>query len=193
MEATVLDNIPFTAELSMFTERMRIQKRPAMVEQMAALLEEAKGIARPKVMFKDMPIEKKGEDFIVLAGVTFHSRDLCQTVEALPRVFPTVATCGLELGNWAMQYEDMMVRFFAEVICEAAMTAAQDYLAQYVAQHHGAAAITYILPGTLDWPITEQEKLFTLVGDTAPIGVHLTEQGTMRPIKTVSALYYETI
>ncbi|HAA37922.1 MAG TPA: hypothetical protein DCE00_03510 [Firmicutes bacterium] len=192
MDAIILDNIPFTAELEMFTERMRLQKRPALVKQLAALLEEAKGIARPKVMFKELPIEKKGEDLIVLDGVSFRSRDLRQTVADLPRVFPTIATCGHELGNWAAAYEDMMVRFFAEVICEAAMTAAQEYLAQYVAQHHGAAAITYILPGTLDWPITDQDKLFALIGDTAPIGVYLTEQGTMRPIKTVSALYYET-
>ncbi|HZK24894.1 MAG TPA: hypothetical protein VFC74_05860 [Oscillospiraceae bacterium] len=193
MEAIILDNIPFTAELEMFTERLRIQKRPAMIEQFAELLEEAKGIARPKVMFKEMPIAEKGENFIVLDGVTFHSRELRHTVDSLPRVFPTVVTCGLELGNWSAAYEDMMVRFFAEVICEGAMTSAQEYLAQYAAQQHGAEAITYILPGTLDWPIEEQEKVFTLVGDTTPIGVHLTAQGTMRPIKSVSALYYETV
>ncbi|NLZ39077.1 MAG: hypothetical protein GX893_05655 [Firmicutes bacterium] len=73
------------------------------------------------------------------------------------------------------------------------MIAAQEYLAAYVFQEFGAADITYILPGTLDWSLAEQEKLFALIGDTTPIGVRLLSYSTMRPVKTVSALYYETV
>lgn len=192
MKAIILDHIPFTTELEMFTERMRIKKRPAAVKQLAQLLEEAKGIARPKVMFKETVIAEKGENYIVLDGLIFKSCSLRNTLGELNRVFPTVVTCGHELEEWANTIEGLFPRFCAEVICEAAMIAAQEYLAAYVAREFGAAAITYILPGTLDWALTEQEKLFALVGDTAPIGVTLLSYSTMRPVKTVSALYYET-
>ncbi|NLZ39078.1 MAG: hypothetical protein GX893_05660 [Firmicutes bacterium] len=76
MKAIILDNIPFTAELEMFTERLRIKNKPSAVKQLAQLLAEAKGIARPKAMFKETVIAEKGEDYIVLDGLTFKSRDL---------------------------------------------------------------------------------------------------------------------
>ena len=49
-------------------------------------------------------------------------------------------------------------------------------------------------PGSLpDWPITEQAKLFSLLGDVkALIGVTLTESMLMLPTKSVSGVYFET-
>ena len=191
MSAIILDYIPFTATLDTFVERMRIQNRRSAKEELAELLEEAIPLARPKVMFLEAKIAQKGDGFIVIEGLTLTSQALRETVDALTRVFPVVVTCGTELATWASGVDGLFSRFCADVICEAAMCSAQEYLTRYVAERFSAAPITYILPGTLDWPMEAQKQLFTLVGDTEPIGVTLTAHNTMRPIKTVSALYYE--
>jgi hypothetical protein len=49
-------------------------------------------------------------------------------------------------------------------------------------------------PGRLeDWPLTEQESLFALLGDTeAKIGVRLTGSMLMYPTKSVSGILFST-
>ncbi|HHX73651.1 MAG TPA: hypothetical protein GX699_01955 [Firmicutes bacterium] len=192
MDIIILDKIAFNAPLGMFAERMRLQKRPALLREVEELLAEAKRIARPRVMFGEAAVESLGENDVQIGGRTFHSSALRQTLAGRTRVFPAVATCGTELAAWAEEKTGMFTRFSAEAICEAAMAAAQAAMAEYVAAQWGAARITYILPGTLDWPLEEQEKIFALLEGGEAIGVQLTPQGTMRPVKTVSALYYET-
>lgn len=191
MNTVILEQIVFDTPLEMFTERLRIQNKPALIEEFAELLAEAKAIARPKVMFQVADIIESGEDYVVIAGQTFYSRKLTETLAKLKRVFPAIATCGRELAEWANGKDGVLASFYAQVLCEAAMGCAQDYFARYVAQHYQAKEITYFLPGTYDWPLDEQAKLFALLKDASVIGVELTPSGTMRPMKTVSAIYYE--
>ena len=49
-------------------------------------------------------------------------------------------------------------------------------------------------PGSLaDWPITQQQQLFSLFGDVeAKIGVRLTDSFLMLPMKSVSGVYFPT-
>jgi len=191
LSTVILDQIVFNAPLEMFTERLRIQNKPALIEEFAGLLQEAKTIARPKVIFKAAEITATGDDYVAIAGQTFYSQTLKETLVNLKRVFPAIATCGRELAEWADGIDGVYTAFCAQVICEAAMGWAQDYFAHYVARHYQTKEIAYILPGTYDWPLVEQEKLFSLLNAAAAIGVELTASGTMRPIKTVSAVYYE--
>ena len=81
MDAVILSDIVFDAPLEMFVERMRIQKRPSAIEELRELLEQAMPIARPKAMFKESLITDTGEDFVVIEGKTFYSRDLRQTFQ----------------------------------------------------------------------------------------------------------------
>lgn len=191
MSVVILDQIVFDAPLELFTERLRLQNKPALVEEFAEMLEEAKSVARPKVIFKAAEIIARGDDYVEIAGQVFYSRTLRETLANLQRVFPTIATCGRELAAWAEGKEGVLDAFYAQVLCEAAMSCAQDYFARYVARHYQAGEVTYFLPGTYDWPLAEQAKLFALLENAAAIGVELTASGTMRPIKTVSAIYYE--
>jgi hypothetical protein len=49
-------------------------------------------------------------------------------------------------------------------------------------------------PGSLaDWPITQQEELFSIFGNVEDlIGVKLTESFLMVPLKSVSGIYFPT-
>ena len=118
-----MDQIVFNAPLEMFTERLRIQNKPANWK-FAGLLQEAKTIARPKVIFKAAEITATGDDYVAIAGQT-------QSNKGNTGKFKTCLPghCHLRpgAGKWADGIDGVYTAF-VPVICEAAMGWAQDYL-----------------------------------------------------------------
>ena len=164
-------------------------KEAEMIQQMA---EEAVEVASPKGLYTIAYIENKSEDRVDIEGVTFTSRVLRVNLADAQRVFPFVVTCGQELAEWALKYEDILENYLADNIMEIYLDAARDFLEQHISDNYNPGKISKMNPGSLkDWPLSEQTSLFELLGDvTGKIGVELTRTYLMKPIKSTSGIWF---
>jgi len=194
MDEIILNTIPLQIEQESLMKRLRIDAENRHAEDLGRLIKEAHALAKPRAMCRPVYIEAKGEDFIVLDGVTLKSRVLKVNVEEAHRVFPFVATCGMELDGWARSKEDILDRFWADSIKEIAVRMAVRFLNRHIKETYRLGRTSTMAPGSLsDWPIEEQSALFRLLGDTkTSVGVELAESLMMIPEHSVSGVIFPT-
>lgn len=200
MKNILLENIPYSPDIPGLLQRLRIRQGSDREKELHAILQEAQAVARPKALFRMAFIDSCQGDTVVIDGVPFTSRVLLTNLEGLHRVFPFVATCGVELADWAGTFQDLLKRFWVDTIMETVLYGIlHDLEARvsglFIDQALGepeSLKLASMNPGSLeDWPLSEQVPLFTLLGDvTGSIGVRLTESMLMQPTKSVSGIYF---
>jgi hypothetical protein len=190
----VLDTVAFEPEIAPLKKRLRIREGSPSEAELAALLPTAAEIAKPKALYRLVYIDKKMPDQVTIDGVTLHSRVLRVNLEAAHRAIVYVATCGTELHEWGESLDDMVHRYWADIIKEMALRDAMQALNQHLATFYELGKTAVMSPGSLaDWPIREQRPLFKILGDpTTAIGVTLTDSFLMIPNKSVSGIRFPT-
>ena len=190
----VLDDIPFQPNMDSLKRKLRIREGSSSVEKLERFVSDAQAIARPKALYKVAFIESKGDEHIVVDGITLTSRVLRVNLEQAHRVFPFVSTCGTELEEWSDSLDDMLLNYWADTIKEMALRTAAQALGKDLEERFCPGRTARMNPGSLpDWPLREQRKLFALLGSPQDaIGVELTESLIMVPIKSVSGIVFPT-
>jgi hypothetical protein len=194
MTETILTDIPFNLDIPDLLKKLRIDGRPEYAERCVRLAEQPTALARPKAAYRLAYVESKGENTVVVDGVTLTSRVLRVNLGDVHRVFPFLITCGTELEAWSKSIDDMLERFWADTIMEEALRSAFDALTQHLVQRYDLGQTAMMNPGSLtDWPIEEQAGLFRILGGVSEqIGVKLTDSFLMVPTKSVSGLRFPT-
>ncbi len=192
MQTELLTEVPFSVDLPKLMEELRLKEGSRLADEIRAMAETACAKARPRVIYRACLIESRGEDFVVADGTHFQSRVLAVNVEKVHRLFPFVATCGQELEEWSLACEEGLKRFCAEKIKEMALRAAIFEMLTHMEEHHHPGQVSMMNPGSLeDWPLTEQQKLFNLLG--APeesVGVELLDSNLMKPGMSASGIWF---
>ena len=191
---TILDRIPFSIDIPFLMEKLKIKENGSYASQLQQLAEQAQSIARPKVIYGLSFIDSTGEDWVVIDHIRFNSRIMRVNLKDVHRVFPYVATCGVELDEWSNQYEDFLLRYWADVIKEMALRSAIPALNEHLEGRYQLGPISAMNPGSLgDFPLSAQAGLFSLLGNVqSAIGVQLTKNYLMLPTKSVSGIYFPT-
>ncbi|NLG89534.1 MAG: vitamin B12 dependent methionine synthase [Clostridiaceae bacterium] len=189
MIETMLDDIPFEITDSQFLSAIKIPEDSSEADEAIRLLKEACYIARPKAIYIEAYVESRTEDAIVIDGKTFNSRLLSTKTKSTHRLFPYIATCGVEIEQWAGGITDPLKAYFADMIMQLALKSAVNGLVKHLTEKRLRGELSCMNPGALeDWPISEQKKLFSLFADTA--GVKLTDSFLMIPVKSSSGIYF---
>ncbi|MGD2178097.1 MAG: vitamin B12 dependent methionine synthase [Anaerolineae bacterium] len=172
--------------------KLRVKEGSRTVDQLKSLVDEAQAIARPRAMYRVAYVDSRDESSVVIGGITFHSRVLRVNLDAVHRVFPFVVTSGGELHEWMNGQDDLLLRYYADVISEAALRMAAARLKAQLIRRYGLGRTSTMSPGSLDdWPIQEQRPLFDLLGDPEEaVGVRLTDGLLMIPSKSVSSIRF---
>ncbi len=173
---------------------MHVRPGSSSSGELEQLLAEACRIARPRAMYRMAAITGRGEDWVEVEGRRFDSRVLSVNLAGAQRVFAYLATCGPELQQWADGIGDMLQRFWAEAIKEAALFCAVRALETDLDLRYRPGKTATMSPGSLkNWPIEQQPILFDLFETRQEqIGVRLTSSMLMVPTKTVSGMRYPT-
>jgi hypothetical protein len=192
MESFFIDDIKFEPELSELLKNLHVDEGNSFAEQITRMVSEAREIARPKAFCRVCSIEKHGDDYLVIEGIEFRSHILRVNLDNIHKVFANIATCGIELDDWSEQYSDMLEHFWADTIKEQALRIAVEAVNSRITVLNASGRISSMSPGSLeDWPITEQPRLFHLLGDeAAATGVRLTDSCLMLPTKSLSRLSF---
>lgn len=192
--ATLLDSIPFQLHPDQLQSALRIKPGSSHLTQVLRLAEQAQVIARPKALYRLAFVDSREADGVVIDGVPMRSRVMRVNLDTIHRVFPYVATCGVELEAWSAGFSDMLERYWADAIKEMALRVAIQALRDQLSERYRLPQLSAMNPGSLgDWPLAAQPALFSLLGDPqAAIGVRLTESLLMLPTKSVSGIYFPT-
>ena len=195
MAMELLNNISVSLELEKVLKGLRLRNVSKYVEgTVQELIETVRPIAKPKAIYEVSYVDNKTEDSLYIGGVKFTSHVLSVNLDKVERVFPYVATCGKELDEIAIPSDDFMKCYYLDAIKEAVLGSARSYLKNYLTRNYALGQISHMSPGSLaDWPITQQEELFSIFGNVEDlIGVKLTENFLMVPLKSVSGIYFPT-
>jgi len=194
MNPVVLYNIPFEIDTSILIEKLHIDPESEDAEKIKCFAKEASKIGKPKALYFPAYVESRSDNFVIINGIKFTSKVLSINLQDIYRVFPYVVTCGRELYDWSQSIEDMVERYWAQTICEMALDSGRKAFYDDIKKRFEINHFSRMSPGSLkDWPISEQKKLFELLGDTREsIGVTLTGNFLMLPIKSVSGILFPT-
>lgn len=194
MEPIILDQILCTITAEEVAPKLHIEQGTEDYEALAGLVAKACRIARPKAVYTTSYITGRGSDFMLLDAVRMDSRVMPVNLAKVHRVFPYVATCGTEVDEWSEGITDMLYHWWTDTIKIHVLHKAIAALNTRLKDGLRLGTLSNMNPGSLpDWPITEQPKLFSLLGDVkAKIGVTLTDSMLMLPSKSVSGLYFQT-
>jgi hypothetical protein len=194
VEPVIVADLKFDIKIGGLLRGLRAKEDTEDGQQILALMESATQVAKPKGIYKEAFIESKGDGHVVVDGIRFDSRILRVNLSPVHRVFPYIVTSGEELDVWSLAVEGMLEQYWADEIKEAILHAAfRDFTSRMV-DAYGLGTTSVMNPGSLeDWPISEQTKLFQLLGDPeAAIGVKLTDSYLMIPTKSVSGIRFAT-
>ncbi|MFB3895658.1 MAG: vitamin B12 dependent-methionine synthase activation domain-containing protein [bacterium] len=186
---------PLKLNLKLLKSRLRMDDSDTgLLSELMQLVTEAESIGKPKGLYRPAYIESKGDDYVEIEGQRFQSRVMRVNLEQAHRVFLYTATCGVELEQWSNTMTDPLHQFWADAIKVESLTIAFDTMNKHIVQSYHPGKSATMSPGSLsDWPITEQRKLFILLGDTQElVGVQLTESMLMVPTKSISGIRFPT-
>jgi hypothetical protein len=194
MERMILEVTPFRIDREQLKETLRIKQGSGMGEKLEPMVREAEAAGKPKVCYGVAHVESRGEDHLVIEGMTFTSRVLRINLEKVFRVFPYVGTCGRELEDWSKAYDGILEKYWAEAIKQVAVRSTVRYLQDYLTERFRPGPMSRMNPGSLpDWPLSEQRPLFNLLGENpGKIGVELMDSFLMTPVKSVSGMWFPT-
>jgi hypothetical protein len=147
-----------------------------------------------KAVYTLQYVEARSDDGVVIDGIFFKSRILRKNLEHIGRVFPYVTTIGTALEESADQVQDLLVKYYLDIIGNIALVQARKHLEETLRSRFALDGLSFMSPGSLkDWPIEQQRPLFSSFdGIEHAIGVRLTENCLMIPKKSVSGIYFPT-
>lgn len=194
MDPTILLDIPWQIEIPQLVRQLGLKEGDSYGQDVRAMAAKAESIGRPKALYRASLIESRGEDHVVVEGIPFHSRVLAVNLQKVHRVFPFVATCGVELEEWSGSFTSVLEKFWADTIKGMALGASILALLQHIRDHHHPGEVSMMNPGSIEsWPLSEQRALFTVLGNPQEsIGVELMESFFMRPSQSASGIWFPT-
>ena len=188
-----IEDIPVKTSFEQALKKLKIEEEDD-VAMIRGLFEKAKEIARPKVLYREVYIEKISGKNVCISGVNFESDVLAANFDTIHRVFAYVVTCGTEVDEWSRNEKDYVVTLWLDMIKEMFLREAIAFFHEYMKAAYKFKRLSSVNPGSGNqdnWPISQQTKLFELIGDVkGQIGVTLTDSFLMLPVKSVSGLLY---
>lgn len=190
----VLNDIPFELRPEKVMRLLRLRQPDSKLHrELEDLIQRASAIARPKAVYRCARVDSHGANNVCIDGVTFTSKVLRKNLDTVDHVYPHVVTCGLEVEALAFP-GDVMKTFCMDAIKMMLVGIGGAYLISHLKRRFGLGQTSHMSPGSLpDWPLTQQKCLFSLLGDVEKlIGVRLTENMVMYPMKSSSGIIFPT-
>lgn len=187
-----IERIPVLLDRAEVTARLRFESAKAAIDDLDRLVALAQSLINPRCAYAPAFVGARGEGDVEISGVVFRSPLLRKILEASNKVFPYIVTVGHELERAAAAQGDLLRQYYLEEMANLALEKAVAELTARLEERYRLGPLSSLSPGSLeDWPITEQTKLFSILGDTERLaGVRLTESMLMVPRKSVSGILF---
>jgi len=194
MDTIILDKISFEIDKNFLFESLHIKENSSAAGKLSAIADYAQTITRPKAAYRLSSVEFSEDGCAVVDGVKLNSHIVRVNLKDVKRAFPFLVTCGGEIEQWSNGFDSILESYWIDTIKMMAIGAAFNAFGTHLEETFQAGPTSSMNPGSLDdWPIEEQGKIFTILGDSCKtIGVELTETFMMIPLKSVSGLQFSS-
>ena len=185
----------FAVELSLEKTlgRLKIDEKRSRALGAESVFRTAATLIHPRVIYTTAYVNKRSSNKIEIDSTQFTSRVLAKNLEQIERVFPYVLTIGDTLENRARSSQSIAAQLILEAVGDLALGSALEHVQRRISAQYGLETTSHMGPGQLDWPITQQKELFSILGDVKDrIGVTLTESQMMVPRKSISGIIFPT-
>ena len=190
----ILDAIPVSLDVTMVLEAVKSNGANKRIEaELRQLIEIVLPVVRPKVMYKAAQVTLVDGKRLAVDGVEFTHHVPSLNFSLGERVFPYVATCGLEIE--AMKFPgDLMKDYCLNILKNVIlMRGASKYFEDHLKRNYALQELSRIGPGEAMGSTAQQKPLFSLLGDVeGAIGVRLSDHNMMFPEKSSSGIFFET-
>lgn len=188
-------DIPFKIKLENYLQKVKLSKDHKKINQIKKWINKVNKIGHPKAVYRESYIDKIEKDYVVIEGQKFKSKVLSINLQDIYKVIIYVITCGRELMEWVENIQgDILENYWLSMLQDSVLNQARDYVMEEINNNYFPGSTSTMNPGsTKGWSISEQTKLFKLLGELErEIGVSLTESFLMIPQKSVSGLVFPT-
>jgi hypothetical protein len=185
-------DIPVTLDRLAMLQLLKMDRFRDKAEKILdELLEMVRPVVKPKALYRMACIGSRQREWVEIDGVRFTSRVLSKSLESIETVIPYVVTSGHELDELPVSSKDLLRYYCLNVIKMGVLFQASKFFFNFLKEKYELPDYTHLHPGEFaDWPIGEQELLFSLFDNTEGIGVRLTSTMTMQPIQSVSGILF---
>ncbi len=190
----ILQNIPIDLDVDALLTHAHLKPESALGQELQGIIADMLPGIKPKALYNEAYVRSKETGVVEVDDVRLTSQVLRVNLDQVERVFPFVATCGIEVEALFAGYDDILYQYVFDALKERVLRHAVTYLRDHIQRVHVPGPLSSMNPGSLsDWPLREQRQLFALLGDVkGSIGVELTESFLMYPIKSVSGILFPT-
>jgi hypothetical protein len=191
----ILQNISLEFNKDKLLKKLFLEVGTAEADEFLTILNSASPIANPKAIYKQVDIESVKDDEIRISGVTFTSNELACNLREISKVYIFITTCGLELESIEINPDDFLTHYWLDVIKAESQKQMTEHLRLYLQEKLDIEQMSSMCPGTGApelWSITDQKSLFSLLPEAEEaIGVTLSDECIMNPIKSLSGLFFK--
>ena len=167
--------------------------RPAIVELVTRVAGEAEGLARPRAIYREFPVARLDKNSLTLEnGTTFGIGSKISSLwEGSKALGIALYTLGPELEervSTLMQGGEQMQALNLDIAGTIALGLVGLQVQQMACERlntEGVEAGPWLNPGYLDWPLSDQRLIFSLL-PAESIGVALNDSCMMIPRKSVT-------
>jgi hypothetical protein len=193
LNSQVLEDFPVELNLEKTLERLKIDERRSRSLGVQNIFKTGVSLVHPRAIYATGYVGKRGVSKTEIEDTEFSSRVLAKNLEHIERVFPYVLTIGDLLENTARSSESITAKLVLDAVGDLALGSALEHLQRHISGQYGLETTSHMGPGQLDWPISQQRELFSILGCVKDkIGVTLTESLMMVPRKSISGIIFPT-
>jgi len=191
-----LTDIPFSFDRNLFFGTLNIRRDTDRAKEFEDLIDEVQAIGKPKALYKVSFIDEKGADSVTIDGVRFTSPALRKNLDSIERVFPYIATCGIEIDDIEIEQGNLRKKMWIGFLKGNLLQTSIQYLGDHLAHRYKVSNLSSMNPGSGDatvWPFEQQRELFSMCGDVEKlIGVKLTKSLVLVPDMSVAGILFPT-
>jgi len=191
MSVVALTELEFSLDEDRFYDHLRMKKGSRRAIPIQRILEAAKNVSNPKVLYRVSEAKIIDADYFTLDDVSFKSALVVEKIRNGGLVIPNIVTAGVEIENYCMTMSGMLEQYVTMELCNFACRFAQDAMAEDIKKRYGIELIDCIYPGEEGFHLDYGKKLFDLFDDVEKIiGVTLSEVGLPTPSRTAYAICF---
>jgi hypothetical protein len=188
---------PYQLNIEEIKSKLSIKSGSKDADTFMELVHKVEDIAKPKAIFRVSYIDEKGTNNIIVDGISFTSLSLRKNLDPIGRIFPYVATCGIEIDELSYSLDDLLTQFWLEEIKLGLLQTSLNYLRETIQSRYQIGHLSSMNPGSGNvdlWPIEQQKDLFLLLGGSqyieGNVGVRLLPSYLMVPGMSVSGILF---
>ena len=188
---------PFSLPREEIQSKLSIKSGSQFENSFSEFLKKVEQVAKPKAMYRVSYIDELDLDTVTIEETTFHSQALSKNLASIGRVFPFIATCGIEVDEFPIDQDDILQQYWLNTIKLSLLEASITHLYKTLQNTFRIDNLSAMNPGSGDasvWPIEEQSQLFSLFGGIQTtilqVGVTLLPSYLMVPDISVSGILF---